>query len=98
MRGGSEKFSHSAWEREGIRMTLALPSSTWRESAGKMRSDFLQGRVVISQGGDSFKLEEGRIRLDTRTKTFTVRVVTGWREKLWMPHPWMHSRPGRIES
>jgi len=46
---------------------------------------------------NDFKQEEGRLRLDIRKKFLTVRVVRHWTrfpEKLWMPPPWKHSRPG----
>lgn len=62
-----------------------------------MKGDFLQGHVVIEQKGVGFKLEESRFRLETRNKSVTTREVTGWPEKLWMPHPYRHSRPGGMD-
>jgi len=46
--------------------------------------------------GDGFKLEESRFRLYFRKKFFTVSWEPGNRlpERLWMPPPWKHSRPG----
>jgi len=44
-----------------------------------------------------FKLKEGRFRLNVGKKLFTQRVVRPWHhcpEKLWVLHPWKHSRPG----
>jgi len=49
---------------------------------------------VIEQGG--FELKKGRFRLIVGEKFFTERVVRPWHscpEKLWVPHPWRHSRP-----
>jgi len=46
---------------------------------------------------NAFEVKEGRFRLDTGKKFYTMRVVRPWHscpEKLWVPHPWRHSRPG----
>jgi len=50
--------------------------------------------------GNGFKLEEGRFRLDTGKKFFTVSVVrtgTGCPERLWMP-PSLEALKARLDG
>ena len=50
--------------------------------------------IVIGEGGNGFKLKEGRFRLVVRQKFFTQRRWHSCPEKLWVPHSWRLSRPG----
>ena len=59
---------------------------------------FIQACSNKTRGND-FKLEEGRFRLDTRKKFFTVMAVRQWHRLLSevVNAPlWRHSRPGWI--
>jgi len=51
--------------------------------------------------GNSFKLKEGRFKLDVRGKFFTMRVVRRWNscpERLWMPRPSLEVFKARLDG
>ena len=51
--------------------------------------------------GNSFKLKEGRFRLDVRGKFFTVRGVRCWNscsERLWVPCPSLEVFKARLDG
>lgn len=64
----------SAWRRKGFG---EAPSSTWRgyETAGeRLFTRACSGKARVN----SFKLNEGRFRLNIRKKFYTVRVMRHW--------------------
>ena len=87
-------WAYSAWRKEGSGETSLWPSSTWTE----LRKPFTWVDSDRTRR-NSYKLKEGRFRLDVRGNV----SLRGWwgtgtdcPEKLWMPHPWRCSRPGRM--
>ena len=69
------------------------------KGAYKQQGEWLFMRVDSDRTrGNGLKLRQWRFRLGIRKKFFTQRVVThsgtGCPRRLWMSHPWRHSRPG----
>ena len=86
----------SAWRRESSNM---WPSSTWKDIISRKKPDFLHRClcIEIAQRGNVFKLRGGRFRLTLGRYS----LLWGWwdsgtscPERLWIPPPWRHSRPG----
>jgi len=66
----------------------------------KKEGDRLLSRMCCDRTrGNSFKLKEGKFRMDIRRKFFAQRAVRRWHgcpEKLWMPHSCSYSRSGWV--
>jgi len=55
-------------------------SLSYLKGANKKDGDGLFSRACCNRiRGNCFKLKEGRFRLDTRTKSFSVRAVKHWK-------------------
>ncbi|GAB0181459.1 hypothetical protein GRJ2_000611200 [Grus japonensis] len=65
-------------EKRRLQGDLIVAYQYLKGPTGKLVRDCLSGSVVTGQGGNGFKLKEGRFRLDVRKKFFTVRVVRPW--------------------
>ena len=64
-------------QHKGMDLSEGVQRRTTKIVRGLER-DFLQGHVATRTRDSSFKLEEGRFRLDVRKKFFPVRVVRHW--------------------
>ena len=78
---------HSSTQAKQATTTSEFHCMTIKELFTRMDSDRTRG--------NGFKLRQGRFRLDIRRKIFTWWwcIITGCPRRLWMPHPWRHSRP-----
>ena len=94
MRTGLESWGSSAWKREGSRGAFQYLKGAYRKAGEGLFMREYSDRMR----GNSFKLEEGRLRLDIRKKFFIVRVVRHWHRlpSEAVDAPWKHSRPGRL--
>jgi len=90
---GSKVTCH--WELDSWLLIMAFQ---YLKGEYKQEGERLFTRVDSDRTrGNGFKLRQGRFRLDIRRKFFPQRVGTHWTgcpRRLWMPHPWRHSRPG----
>ena len=91
---GCRSLACSVWRRKGCRETSLQSCSSWREIINRREADFLHGLRVTGQRGDNFNLKEGRFRLHIVTLYSEDGKVLAQLEKLWLLHPWRHSRPG----
>jgi len=70
--------------------------------AYKQEGSQLFGRVDNGRTkGNGLKLGEGRFRLDTEGKSFTMRLVRCWYscpERLWMPRPSLEVFKARLDG
>lgn len=90
---GWESWDFSAWRREGLEgphSVLSVPEGELQDSWG---GTFYKGNRMK---GNGFNLEDRRFRQDIRRKLFTIRhwIAGELQERLWMPTPQRHSRPG----
>ena len=73
------------------------PSSTWREHINRKGNGCLRGWIVIGQGGMVLYWDSGGLGW-ILGGSFPHRgwwhTGTGCLQRLWMLHPWRHSRPG----
>jgi len=77
VRKGWESWGCSAWSREGRGETLEqlpVPGGTCGRAGEGLLTKVCSDRTKW----DGFKLKEGRLRLDTRKKFFTLRVEKTW--------------------
>ena len=90
------------WIKVSMNTELDLATESNHRFWLRLHSKNLAFFVCIN--GKDFKLKEGRfrldvLRLDVMGRLFIQREVRHWHccpEKLWMPHPWSYSRPGRM--
>ena len=91
-----ESWGCSAWRR--LWGDLRVAFQFLKGGSKKERDRFFSRVCCDGTMGNSFKLKEGRYRLDIRKKFVTIRVVRQWhrlpREAVDAPHPWGHSRSG----
>ena len=88
-------------EKRRLRGDL-IAAFQYLKGAYKQEGNKLFERVDNSKTrGNSFKLKEGRFRLDVRGKCFTRRLVRCWNscpERLWMPRPSLEVFKARLDG
>ena len=97
MRKGWGNWACLAWRGEVSGKTSLQPSSTWREHINSRGNGCLRGWIVIGQGGMVLNWDKGGLGWILE-RSFSHRgwwrTGTDFPRRLWMPHPWRHSRPG----